>query len=65
MKRKNLADARLSENAVHVIPLQLKGITPELTVDLPGGLVLHIPTDPMTLQPALQVLIQQGANRQS
>jgi hypothetical protein len=62
---KNLADARLAENALQFIPLQLRGITPEVTVDLPGGLVLHIPTDPMTLQPVLHVLIQLGASRQS
>ena len=37
----------------------------KVTVDLPGGLVLHIPTDPMTLQPVLQVLIHLGASRQS
>jgi len=61
MKRKSLADARLAENALQFIPLQLQGVTPEVTVDLPGGLVLHIPTDPMTLQPVLQVLIQLGA----
>ena len=65
IKRKNLADARLAENSLQFIPLQLQGITPEVTVDLPGGLVLHIPTDPMTLQPVLQVLITLGANRQS
>jgi hypothetical protein len=56
MKRKNLADARLAENALQFIPLQPQGITPEVTVDLPSGLVLPIPTDPMTLQPVLQVL---------
>ena len=65
IKRKNLADASLAENALQFIPLQLRGVTPEVTVDLPGGLVLHIPTDPMTLQPVLQVLIQLGASRQS
>jgi hypothetical protein len=64
-KRKNLADARLAENAIQFIPLQLRGITPEVTVDLPGGLALLIPTDPMTLQPVLHVLIQLGASRQS
>jgi hypothetical protein len=64
MKR-NHADARLAENAVQFLPLQLQGVAPEVTVDLPGGLVLHIPTDPMTLQPVLQVLIQLGASRQS
>ncbi|MFO0451663.1 MAG: IS66 family insertion sequence element accessory protein TnpA [Pseudomonadota bacterium] len=62
---KHLADAKLAENALQFIPLQLQGVTPEVTVDLPGGLVLHIPTDPMTLQPVLQVLIQLGASRQS
>jgi hypothetical protein len=65
IKRKNLADARLAENALQFIPLQLRGVTPEVTVDLPSGLVLHIPTDPMILQPVLQVLIQLGASRQS
>jgi hypothetical protein len=65
MKRKNLADARLVENTLQFIPLQLLGVIPEVTVDLPSGLVLPIPTDPMTLQPVLQVLIQLGASRQS
>jgi len=60
MKRKTRADARLAENSLQFIPLQLQGITPEVTVDLPGGLVLHIPTDPTTLQPFLQVLIKLG-----
>jgi hypothetical protein len=65
IKRKNLADAELAENVVQFIRLQLQGATDKVTVDLPGGWVLHIPTDPMTLQPALQVLIQLGASRQS
>ena len=65
MKRKILSDARLAENSLQFIPLQLQGVTPEVTVDLPSGLVLHIPTDPMILQPVLQVLIQLGASRQS
>jgi hypothetical protein len=46
MKRKNLADARLAEDALQFIPLQLRGVTPEVTVDLSGGLVLHIPPIP-------------------
>jgi hypothetical protein len=42
---KRLLDGKLAETALQFIPLQLQAASPEVTVDLPGGLVLRIPAD--------------------
>jgi hypothetical protein len=62
---RNLADGKLAEPALQFIPLQLQAASPEVTVDLPGGLVLRIPADPLTLQPVLHVLLQMGTGNES
>ena len=59
------ADGKLAEPAPQFIPLQLQAASPEVTVDLPGGLVLRIPADPQTLHPVLHVLLQLGAGNES
>jgi hypothetical protein len=55
---KNLADARLAENALQFIPLQLQGLNPEVTVDLRGGLILDIPVAALPCSPFYRFLFQ-------